>query len=464
MKFIQKHRGVALSLLALVLLYLSGLLIFSMVSFPKTTVNGKAAALQSRSTLLEKPISTEPYVLQGRKGHKLTMTEQELNFRYRLERVQKPAERLWAWPIEVFRSHPYRAEYRVKFDEEKLKEKIARSALLEGQEAPEDAKLVISAKGAEIVPEKEGNRLSEANLRKAISEAFLREERLVTLDSYYDAPQRRAKDSALVRAKEEANRLLGSHVVFDFKDRSYELTPAALAEMIAYTKEGKVALQQDQVRSWVARMAQETDTYGKPRKFKATGLGEITVPGGIYGWQISVNATTKKLRECLQKGGDHKIDPIYRIRGSRREKDDIGSTYVEVDISRQHLWAYKDGKLLTQGDVVTGMVNKENETPVGVNVIWSREKDRILRGQIINSTKKYETPVSYWMPVNWGGVGLHDAGWRKQFGGTIYKGNGSNGCINCPPDLAKTLFENFTTGTPVVIYESSSSDSPQEKI
>lgn len=70
----------------------------------------------------------------------------------------------------------------------------------------------------------------------------------------------------------------------------------------------------------------------------------------------------------------------------------------------------------------------------------------MLRGE------DYETPVSYWMPFN-GNVGLHDASWRKQFGGDIYKKSGSHGCVNMPPEKAKELFSLIEKGDPVIVYE-----------
>ncbi len=55
------------------------------------------------------------------------------------------------------------------------------------------------------------------------------------------------------------------------------------------------------------------------------------------------------------------------------------------------------------------------------------------------------------MPFN-GGIGLHDANWRGQFGGTIYKTNGSHGCVNLPPVKAKDLYELVYTGIPVICF------------
>ena len=52
----------------------------------------------------------------------------------------------------------------------------------------------------------------------------------------------------------------------------------------------------------------------------------------------------------------------------------------------------------------------------------------------------------------WGGIGIHDASWRSQFGGKIYLTSGSHGCINTPLDNVIKLYNRVKIGTPVVIY------------
>jgi len=56
------------------------------------------------------------------------------------------------------------------------------------------------------------------------------------------------------------------------------------------------------------------------------------------------------------------------------------------------------------------------------------------------------------MPFN-GNIGFHDAYWRSEFGGKIYKTSGSHGCINMPPAAAKVMFENIKRGVAVLVYE-----------
>lgn len=37
-----------------------------------------------------------------------------------------------------------------------------------------------------------------------------------------------------------------------------------------------------------------------------------------------------------------------------RSSNDIGNTYIEVDLSRQKMWYYVDGELYVETDIVSG--------------------------------------------------------------------------------------------------------------
>ena len=59
------------------------------------------------------------------------------------------------------------------------------------------------------------------------------------------------------------------------------------------------------------------------------------------------------------------------------------------------------------------------------------------------------------MPFN-GGVGIHDLQSRYWFGGNVYLGGGSHGCINTPLQAVKLIFKNIEIGVPVVVYKDES--------
>jgi lipoprotein-anchoring transpeptidase ErfK/SrfK len=55
------------------------------------------------------------------------------------------------------------------------------------------------------------------------------------------------------------------------------------------------------------------------------------------------------------------------------------------------------------------------------------------------------------MPFD-GGIGLHDATWRDEFGGEIYKTDGSHGCVNLPKETAKIIYENIDKTMPIIVW------------
>ena len=147
----------------------------------------------------------------------------------------------------------------------------------------------------------------------------------------------------------------------------------------------------------------------------------------------SGNTATAKAKVIVQ-------EPRYGAKG----------TYVYVSISDQTLTYFVDGEVVLSTPVVTG--NSWNHaTPRGTFRILSKATNVTLKGREDNGDK-YESFVYYWMAFIGGVYGLHDATWRGSFGGNIYQGNGSHGCVNMPYGMAAELFSIIDYGTPVLIY------------
>ena len=137
---------------------------------------------------------------------------------------------------------------------------------------------------------------------------------------------------------------------------------------------------------------------------------------------------------------------VSKAEGKNNAATAAGSgTYIEISISQQHLWYYENNELYLDTDVVTGNNDGECNTPTGRYSISSRAVNTTLTGP------GYSSFVNFWLGFN-GGIGIHDASWRSSFGGTIYNGNGSHGCVNTPYDKVKILYERTSYGTPVIVY------------
>ena len=197
---------------------------------------------------------------------------------------------------------------------------------------------------------------------------------------------------------------------------------------------------------FVSEQAKEYDTYGKKRKFTTVQGIELNLSSGAYGWKTDREEEIKALTEAIQNGETVDKEPAYISKGAQKGSNDIGNSYVEIDLTNQHLYLFKDGDIVLETDFVSGNMSKADcVTPPGVFGLTYKTRNAILRGA------NYETPVNYWMPFN-GNVGMHDATWRRAFGGTIYLTSGSHGCINLPLHMAASIYEYVSTGFPVVCY------------
>ena len=121
-------------------------------------------------------------------------------------------------------------------------------------------------------------------------------------------------------------------------------------------------------------------------------------------------------------------------------------SYIDVDITNQTMVLYVNGLPVLTSPCVTGMPKNNRSTPKGAFYIMDKVPGKRLKGDT------WDVWVDRWMRFTSDSVGLHDASWRKKFGGTIYKSNGSHGCVNLPKDVAYTLYDLVAVGTPVIVH------------
>ena len=242
-------------------------------------------------------------------------------------------------------------------------------------------------------------------------------------------------------------------IVYDMGDAQIPLEPSITCKWIQLDengdfnldKKGNLILREEGIEEFIAQLAAEYDTYGSVRKFQATRGETVEIEGGTYGNQLNQKKEVTYLTKAFREKRSEVHVPVYKREAYVRGKNDIGDTYIEIDMTAQKMYLYEKGVLKIETDVVTGNMKKGHDTPSGVNYVYSKQRNRILKGE------DYASPVKYWMPVK-GNIGIHDASWRKEFGGEIYLKNGSHGCINTPYDAMKELYNSVEVGIPVVMF------------
>ena len=319
----------------------------------------------------------------------------------------------------------------------------------ENMREPEDAKIsdYDSATGSySIIKEDEGTELLEDKVKEAVATAIMSLAESVDLEEQgcYLAPSVTSEDEALKTACESMIKYVGAKITDKFGDKAETLNGNEIHNWLTVNGTS-VGVSESKAAEYVKNLASTCNTAYKPKTLKTSYGKTVTITTGNYGWKIDQAKETAALVSLIKNGEQTSREPEYSQKAASHSGNDYGNTYVEINLTAQHLYFYANGKLLVESDFVSGNAAKGWSTPAGAYSITYKQRNATLKGQ------GYATPVSYWMPFN-GGIGLHDANWRKTFGGTIYKNGGSHGCVNLPPAVAKTIYENISAGDPVLCY------------
>ncbi len=361
------------------------------------------------------------------------------------------------WGLQAFREKEYTLN--MQYDQEKLHSAIeALDCMDKGQwTAPENAYITYDKdSGYKIVPEVAGTEILPDKLYEAAAEAVCRLEDTLLLNEVgvYKPPRYSFDDPTLAERLALFQGYSDMTVTYQFGSRSEVLDGNTLSEWISLNKSGKRSIDREAVVEYVKSLAKKYNTAYSSKTLE-TSYGEmVTIKNGYYGWMIDKEAEVNALMEIIRNGESTSREPAYLLEAESHDGPDYGNTYVEINLTAQHLFFYKDGELIVESDFVSGNPSRGNATPDGAYSLTYKEQNATLKGE------NYRTPVSYWMPFN-GNIGMHDSSWRSTFGASIYKTNGSHGCINLPPSVAETIFENIEQGIPVLCYHLSGTEQKQ---
>ena len=337
----------------------------------------------------------------------------------------------------------------IRYNDEMLGEAVDSLSCMdkENMREPQDAKISdYTSGGYTIIKEDEGTELLEDKVKEAVAAAVMSLAESVDLEEQgcYVSPSITSEDEALKAACETMNKYVGARITYQFGDKSETLSGDEIHNWLTVNGT-RVGINEGKATEYVKKLAASYDTAYKAKSLKTSYGKTVSITGGSYGYKINQAKEAATLVSLIKNGEQTSREPEYSQKGASRTGSDYGNTYVEINLTAQHLYFYVKGKLVVQSDFVSGNAAKGWSTPAGAYSITYKQRNATLKGQ------GYATPVSYWMPFN-GGIGLHDANWRKTFGGTIYKTNGSHGCVNLPPAVAKTIYENISAGDPVLCY------------
>ena len=456
-KISKRNKGIGLAVLLLaIIIYFSFYVFFISHFYFGTEINGvnvSGKTSEQADKLLAVAANAYSLELDERGGVKEQIKGSEIGLASNTKggsATLKEEQNKSSWLISLFDHKALKLGTGFTVDETLLKAKYSKLSCVDSSKVtePKNATIIYGANGYEVVNEVVGNKANYDILYPAIKNSVMNGTTKLDLEgikSYID-PTLTASSAKVKNTKELLDKYITAHITYNYDGGSQVVDAAEISEWAELDKDLNIVLNQTEIKEYVNKLAPYYNTVGSARTFKTSTGSVIQIGGGDYGWKINANAEVTYLVGAIKNGVVGNRTPAYSQKGAVQGQNDLGNTYVEINISAQHLWYYKNGSLVVQGDVVTGNVSKGNGTPAGIYMLKYKERNATLKGQ------DYSSPVAYWMPFN-NNIGIHDAPWRTAFGKDIYLTNGSHGCVNSPPALAQTIYENISPGVPVICYQ-----------
>lgn len=420
---------------------------------PGTQVNGINIGKQSvdvANHTLEQALTQQAFEIQLDGQSWKTLSKQDLGIRTDFKpelQHQLEQQNHWAWPLAYVTPIGKKKLKNVDFDEQVLNKTLEQvSADLqkvnEKREPTENARIEKQNGEFVIIPEQNGNQLDIPIIQDTLKQAIVSGQSSLDISSLKKTPDITESSPEIKEGMQQIHNITTADYNYIINGQTVPIPKETLLDWIQFDQ-GTVSLDPNAVSNYVAQLGATYDTSSVPTSFQSTLRGTVSVPPGTYGWSIQTNAEAEQLTQDILSGEGMHRPPITQ--GSATpDQPLIGDTYIEVDLQNQHMWYYKNGALFLNTDVVTG--KPSTPTPAGVFYVWNKERNTVLSGPT------WRSPVDYWMPIDWTGVGIHDSNWQSAYGGNLWQTVGSHGCVNTPPSVVAQLFENTAVGTPVIVY------------
>lgn len=452
----RKMKGVMIILtVSTIGIYLLISLYFHDHYFFHTEINGVDVSLKAHdelSNIINSFINGYKLELMLRNGKTEVITSHEIGMQYNShndisQKIQKQKPLRWIGSIGKINKYYVKDlfVYNKNMLDQKIKAlKCLNSKIIE----PKNVSFHYSNGSYQIVNELNGNKIDKEMLIKAIQMHLLIGRTKLDLEQMhcYKNPEYTVTSTKTKTTLHQLNKYVSAKVTYQFGNETQLLDGDTIHKWLYVDENLEVILSKQAIMSYIQSLSKKYNTVGIIREFQTSTGKVIDINGGLYGWKIDNEAEADALYQHIQKAEVIEKEPAYSQKAFTREGNEIGDTYIEINITKQMIWLYKNGQLIIQGAVVTGNPYKGNSTVLGVYMVNYKQKNATLTGP------GYEARVTYWMPF-FGNMGLHDASWRRRFGGDIYRRNGTHGCVNAPFYLAKTIYDHIEEGIPVILYE-----------
>lgn len=344
------------------------------------------------------------------------------------------------------------ADINITYDEAKLDKYIDKLDCLNDDKITGIVPATLEYSGGRfnVIKGHSGNEINKELTINAIKNAIKNmEDTLVLEDAGCYTTPLQLDDSGFDKLVDTLNKYLEVKITLTFGDNEEVIDDSLISGWLSIDTANNIVFDEESIRAHLKTLADKYDTMGNARTFVNAEGKEITVAGGDYGWWLDGATECANIIADITALNSSTREPAFSQRADVFEDVDFKDNYIEVNLSKQKLYAIKDGELFHEANIVSGA--PKTATPAGIFRMRFMFKDYELVRETFTHT------VKYWM-VFYGNtketnIGLCSCDWLTEFGGNVYQTNGSLGSIYMSNDDAKIIYENYPNDDfAVIIY------------
>lgn len=378
----------------------------------------------------------------------------------------------FAWPLHVFGGSGQSADRTVSFDYGKLEQTLSSLDMCDESKrtAATDASFRYDQGTGKwyVTPDAQGTVVDRDKLVAAVEDALdgLNSPTVRVTQDMCVQPSATASDESLNAAVNDANKWISTSITYDIDDQQSAVTVDSTTILpwvsIARGDDGKfvATLDENAVKAYLAKIGDKYDTDGGQLTI-TTPTGKVASVAGTEddtGWLTDEATELTKLVDDIKNGRtDHREFSMKHKANATTGSDVWGTTYIEVDLSTQHLWYVKDGQVAEDFGIISG--KSGYDTPQGVTAVYKK----VTNVTLVSPWKDpktgeptYKTPIDVGLVISRdGNILIHSAPWQpsSMFGNASYHvSGGSHGCVNAPTDKTWDLYNAVPLNTPVVVH------------
>lgn len=382
------------------------------------------------------------------------------------------AQDAFAWPLHVLGGSGQSADRTVSFDYDKLEQTLSSLDMCDAgkRTAATDASFRYDQSTGKwyVTPDAQGTVVDKDKLVSAVEGALdgLNSPTVRVTQDMCVQPSVTASDESLNAAVDDANKWISTSITYDIDDQqgAVSVDSSTILPWVSISRgdDGKFAARLDEsaVKAYLAKIGSKYDTQGEQLTI-TTPTGKVASVAGTEndtGWLTDEAAELPKLIDDIKNGRtDHREFSMKHRANVKTGSDVWGTTYIEVDLSTQHLWYVKDGQVAEDFGIISG--KSGYDTPQGVTAVYKK----VTNVTLVSPWKDpktgeptYKTPIDVGLVISRdGNVLIHSAPWQpsSMFGNASYHvSGGSHGCVNAPTDKTWNLYNAVPLNTPVVVH------------